>query len=85
MIKRFCFKRFGSRWELPKEKGINIRIVKMNPNSVIDTSALIRIFMTSGYSGGFSETIAMPIAFCPFCGANLFKNYSSEEYVNEIE
>lgn len=45
----------------------------------------IRFFMTMGYEK-FSLNMAMAnIAFCPFCGTNLYDFYVKDEYINEIE
>jgi len=45
----------------------------------------VRFFLTMGYEK-FSLDMAMAnIAFCPFCGANLYDFYIKDEYVNEIE
>ena len=45
----------------------------------------LRFFMTMGYEK-FSLLNAMAnIAFCPFCGTNLFDFYDKDEYANEIE
>jgi len=41
--------------------------------------------MTMGYEK-FSLNMAMAnIAFCPFCGINLYDFYIKDEYANEIE
>jgi len=45
----------------------------------------LRFFMTMGYEK-FSLNMAMAnIAFCPFCGTNLYDFYVKDEYINEIE
>lgn len=45
----------------------------------------IRFFMTMGYDK-FSLNMALAnIAFCPFCGINLYDFYVENEYANEIE
>lgn len=45
----------------------------------------VRFFMTMGYER-FSLNMAMVnIAFCPFCGINLYDYYVDDEYFNEIE
>lgn len=81
----FCCQRFKSRWELANEQGINIRIVRVNPNEVIDSNQLIRIYLTMGYTDFLADsTVLMPIAFCPFCATNLFEYYKNDFYLNEL-
>ena len=45
----------------------------------------IRFFMTMGYEKFSFRLPMVNIAFCPFCGKNLFDFYIDEEYINEIE
>ena len=41
--------------------------------------------MTMGYDTFTFDAPTVFISFCPFCGANLYDYYKSDEYVNEIE
>ena len=98
---KFCCEKFKTHWQLPKQGHPNIRIVKyvsefLNKGYVefegtkIKTNKKFklpyRFYITWGYEKDFSiEMIYLFIEYCPFCGADLYKFYQSDEYANEIE
>ena len=79
----YCCERFESAHSAPNHYGLNIRIVKYTKDELLDKEHLYRYYITAGYK---EEDIRVPnfnIAFCPFCGMNLFDFYASDKYVNE--
>lgn len=45
----------------------------------------IRFFITMGYEKLELPMSVINMAFCPYCGTNLYDFYVSDEYANEIE
>ena len=80
---KFCCEKFEFRQSLPSEKGLNIRIVKYEPNQLLDKDNLYRFYIATYFLKGEKCDMNLNIAFCPFCGTNLFKFYKSDDYINE--
>jgi hypothetical protein len=79
----YCCERFESAHNMPNHYGLNIRVVKYKEEELIDKKYLYRYYITPGY---FKEDARVPnfnIAYCPFCGINLFSFYHSDRWVNE--
>lgn len=83
MKKKYCCELLQSRVELPRELGLNIRVIQVPKAMTENNKTLYRTFITPGYTLESRSIPIMPIAYCPFCGTNLLKLFSSEEYVNE--
>jgi hypothetical protein len=85
-MKSYCCEGFKGHAELPKQAGPNIRIVKGRSDTIVSGGMPYRFFITFGYEGDFQlEMPMMNIAFCPYCGTNLYVFYTSDEYASEIE
>jgi hypothetical protein len=86
-MKKYCCESFESRAEVPREMGLNIRIVKITEDLALapeDLKNPYRIFMTSGYElDTVKDNKWVIIRFCPFCGQNLSKRYTSDAFLNE--
>lgn len=82
---KYCCDKFKMQLSFNKEQGLNIRIIKFKPDDLVDKSNLYRFFITPGYTEADRAVPTLNIAFCPFCGRNLFKYYKEEKYVNEYD
>ena len=82
-MNKYCCVRFENQVVLPKESGLNIRILRFSENELISNKNLYRFFITPGYSSSDRGVPTFNIAYCPFCGENLFQYYKSDSYVNE--
>ena len=82
---KYCCEKFKSEISLKREQGLNIRIIKYNKAELLDTSNLYRFFITAGYTSTDKAVPTMNIAYCPFCGQNLFEFYKKDKYVNESD
>lgn len=80
---KFCCDRFNAAYILPNYYGLNIRIVKYKSDELFDTRNLLRFYITTGYKEGDVNVPNFNIAFCPFCGKDLFDFYKSDNYANE--
>jgi hypothetical protein len=80
---KFCCDRFKSFHERPDYYGLNIRIVKYPTDELFDKDHLYRFYISEGYVENQKNVIFMNIAFCPFCGENLFKFYDNDCYINQ--
>lgn len=78
----YCWERFESAHSMPNSYGLNIRIVKFKKEDLIDKNFLYRYFITPGFSESAENIPRLNIAFCPFCGENLFAFYKSDVFVN---
>jgi hypothetical protein len=77
-IVKFNSKQFASGDKIYFSKNIKLNKTQKKRDD-------IRFFMTMGYEK-FSLNMALTnIAFCPFCGTNLYDFYVKDEYANEIE
>lgn len=83
-MSNFCCDKFKNRLELPREEGLNIRIIKFEPKELLDREKPYRFFITPGYNLRDRNVPTFNIAYCPFCGQNLFKFYTQDGYVNEV-
>lgn len=81
---KFCCDKFKTRQELPRQSGLNIRVIKFSSKELIGGNDELRFFVTPGYSLGDQGVYTLNIAFCPFCGQNLFKFYKDDAYINEF-
>ena len=79
----YCCERFESAYNMPNNYALNIRIVKYAPEELLDKKHLYRYYITGGYKETDVKIPCFNIAFCPFCGTNLFKHYTSDKYANE--
>lgn len=82
-MSKFCCEKFRNRVEFRKEEGLNIRIIKFTESELLDKEKRYRFFITPGYTDSDRNVMTLNIAYCPFCGQNLFQFYSSDEYINE--
>ena len=82
-MKKYCCDSFKLEAELPRETGLNIRIIKFDKNELMSPSSEFRFFITPGFNLQSKSIPTLNIAFCPWCGKNLFKYYKSDEYINE--
>ena len=80
---QYCCESFRFRALLPRNKGPNIRILKISQDLLLDKEKVYRCFIAPAYEAGARGIAVMPIAFCPFCGKNLFEYINSDDYVNE--
>jgi hypothetical protein len=78
---KFCCERFQTYYEDPPDRLIYpaIKIVKIST----DDKWPLRFFFLCGFVKDKPPSINM--AYCPFCGNNLFKFYKSEAYINAKE
>jgi hypothetical protein len=81
---KFCCDRFESGYNMPNHYGLNIRIVKYTKEELIDKQNLYRYYITPGYKEIDVKVPCFNIAFCPFCGTNLFSFYTLDEFINEV-
>lgn len=85
-MKKFCCNAFRFHYELEKEMGLNIRIIKLSPAFLkrgYFGDNLYRYMITEGYTDFNDKIKTSIIEFCPYCGKELKKIYRSDEYVNE--
>ena len=80
----FCCERFEIHYSFPRSHGLNIRVVKYSESELLDKFNLFRFYITNGYQVDETNIPNLNIAFCPFCGTNLFNYYKSDEYINEV-
>ena len=81
---KYCCEGFESAYNMPNYYGLNIRIVKYTKEELLDQTSLYRFYITVGYKETDINIPCFNIAFCPFCGKNLFKFYASDRYINEM-
>jgi hypothetical protein len=79
----FCCDKFKSFYERPNYYGLNIRIVKYPKNELLDKNHQYRFYISEGYTEGQENVVFLNIAYCPFCGENLFKYYNKDNYINQ--
>ena len=81
----FCCSRFETDWNLNRNIGLNIRIVKFIPSDMgnIPNEEFYRFFVTCGYNENENPKAHLNIAYCPYCGVNLFDKYNNDCYINE--
>jgi hypothetical protein len=79
-----CCEKFKLYSDGQNESSPNIRIVKFLPN-LHQKKHYFRFFITHGYEKFNMDVIFMNIAYCPFCGKNLFDFYKEDTIPNEIE
>lgn len=82
---KYCCDKFKQNLSLDSMIGLNIRVVKFNEEDLIDKKNRYRFFITPGYKLGDRDVPTYNIAYCPFCGTNLFKFYANDKYVNEVD
>ncbi|MGE7775631.1 hypothetical protein ACQKLP_12955 [Chitinophaga sp. NPDC101104] len=82
-MKRYCCEKFANQLELSREHSLNIRVLKFEPKDLIDTEKRYRFFITPGYTLADRSVPVYNIAYCPFCGKDLFKFYKDDAFVNE--
>lgn len=80
---KYCCEWFRINHSLPREKGLNIRIVKYSPKELMDEKNLFRYYISYAYIKEDKNVPNLNIKFCPFCGTNLYKFYKSDDYINE--
>ena len=89
---KYCCEDFEFRMKLEKFQHPNIRMVKWT-NSLMfrreknKKSMCYGFIWTDGYEKEFDliDVHGIPMAYCPFCGKDLYRYYKSDEYVHEIE
>ena len=81
---KYCCERFEPYNRTHNESYPNIRIVKFLPN-LHYKKPYFRFFITHGYEKFNMDLVVMNIAYCPFCGKNLFDFYKDDAIPNEIE
>ena len=83
---KYCCEKFEINHGFPNTTAPNIRMVKFEPipKAGVEKSHC-SFFITMGYDKFSIRLPTMMINFCPFCGTNLKKFYTSEDYVNEFE
>lgn len=85
-MKNFCCDSFRFRHDGNSNMGLNFRIIKLS-QSFIDRANykgnVYRYLVTEGYSNLDEKVKVIFMEHCPFCGKELKKIYSSDEYVNE--
>jgi len=89
---KYCCQRFEVRTLSHKNDNPNIRIIKVTSNYLLNGIGgkkyinPYRFILTFGYENfNINEFSNIFFEYCPFCGADLFKFYRSDEYVHEIE
>jgi len=80
---KYCCGRFKDQVSFERTQGLNIRIVKLKGNNLLDFQSPYRFFITPGYQSSDRAVAAYNIAYCPFCGKDLFKFYKKDDYINE--
>ena len=80
---KYCCEWFKSNHKLPREVGLNIRIIKYPETLLMDKANLYRYYISQAYTKEQQNVANLNIKFCPFCGTNLFKFYKNDEFVNE--
>lgn len=84
MTRKYCCARLGIRHEVPREEGMNLRVIKKDPEFILDPNTEYRFFLTPGYKEGQQKALRyINIRYCPFCGTDLYVFYRSDVYVNE--
>lgn len=69
---------------MSREEGINLRVVKNDPELRMDLHNEYRFYLTPGYKDGQQKLVKhLNIRYCPFCGTDLYEFYRSDIYVNE--
>lgn len=81
----YCCEKFKNQLLVNRERGLNIRILKFTEDELLDNSSPYRFFITPGYTLMERLVPTFNIAFCPFCGQNLFEFYKDDSYVNESD
>jgi hypothetical protein len=71
------------RHQSSREQGLNIRILRFSESELMDKANKYRFFIAPAYSQNDKNVPAINIAYCPFCGTNLFEFYNDDIYVNE--
>lgn len=80
---KYCCDKFKDQLSLERTQGLNIRIIKFKSDELLDTKSLYRFFVTPGYQSSDRAVATYNIAYCPFCGKDLFKFYNNDDYINE--
>lgn len=87
-MKKFCCEKFKFLYLGDKTMGLNIRIIKLNPE--ILKKGFVQydkiFYITEGYDGNINECEKkIVINYCPFCGLNIREIYAnSDDYIQEI-
>jgi hypothetical protein len=89
---KYCCVKFESYHKLHNQTRPNIRIVKYTSDFLINSVEVgnklrspYRFYITFGYEKFEIDMLSIFIEYCPFCGVDLFKFYTKEEFANEIE
>ena len=81
---KYCCDNFLMHLKSPNGTVPNIRMIKYLPFR--EGESLYGFFVTAGYDKfDIIYTPKIPITYCPYCGSNLKKIYSNDDFVNEIE
>ncbi len=82
---KYCCRNFETDCNVDRRSRPNIRVVKISVDQVpeIDINYPYRFYFTIGYEEGQKNVPSRFINYCPYCGANLFKFYKNDQYVNE--
>ncbi len=82
---KFCCTEFKGDWELRRETGINIRIIKYSAKEldILKFPHKYRFIMTVGYNKDEMNVPKKFINYCPYCGMKLEGFYNSDSYINE--
>jgi hypothetical protein len=87
-MKEFCCNQFKFHHDGSSQMGLNIRIIKLS-DWFMERGELkgspYRFLITEGYTKLDDSIKTMYIKFCPYCGTELQKKYTSDEYINENE
>jgi hypothetical protein len=84
---KFCCDKFMVLYQMEKQFGLNIRIIKLSDQFVArgDLNFNKSFLVTEGYPGSIVECKkTMTLNFCPFCGVQLNKYYKDDRYAQEI-
>lgn len=81
----FCCHDFQNDWTLDRRARPNIRIVKIDINTVPEINAKYpyRFYLTIGYDEHEKNVPSRSIKYCPYCGKDLYKYYRMDQYTNE--
>ena len=83
---KYCCDKFEAAGKLPSTTAPNIRIVKFKPIERFgEIIGYYAFYVTIGYQEFSLKLPVMMISFCPFCGTNLKKFYSTDDFANEFE
>lgn len=87
-MKKFCCDTFYILYSTEKNRGLNIRIIKLTADFIKRAQLQYDkvFYITEGYMENIGgEEKRTVINFCPFCGKNLRKKYGkTDDYVQEI-